>query len=477
MRGGATATEFETLLLRGREAGACVDPAHGPWRPDLGRGIGSTRWWGELLVLAALVTSALLCWAAPRAIGASAPSRYDSADVAQFRRLAIGSGENTRGGDAPALTGAIALAAVPPRPALELSTETRVGESFAAALARLGVGPGDSARAAELVPAQRIAPGTRLDVVLGSRLAADAARPLQRLTLHPQFDLEVAITRHANAFAVDAGPVAVDSTPIRLRGPVGGNFAQAAAAAGLSADIVQQYLRAIDGNASLAGDLRPDDTYDMVVEHRRSADGASETGKLLLARLDRHGTPLAKLLRWGRDDQFVSALRPSLSSGGSTPLWPVEGRITSGFGLRFHPILGYLRMHSGIDIAARWGTPIRALADGVVSFAGWHGGHGEYVRLAHDGGLATGYGHMSRIAVAEGAHVRAGETIGYVGASGLATGAHLHLEVLRDGRASDPLDWLRGGGFAAGERPDSAAIAGRIARLEALVPTGTVAVR
>ena len=120
-------------------------------------------------------------------------------------------------------------------------------------------------------------------------------------------------------------------------------------------------------------------------------------------------------------------------------LMPVAGKITSGFGMRFHPILGFTRMHEGIDLSAPWGAPIYAVASGEVSYAGVHGGHGNYVRLEHSGGLGTGYAHMSRIAVASGTHVRAGQVIGYVGSSGLSTGAHLHYEVYRNGETANPL--------------------------------------
>jgi len=116
----------------------------------------------------------------------------------------------------------------------------------------------------------------------------------------------------------------------------------------------------------------------------------------------------------------------------------VFGRITSGFGLRRHPILGYTRMHSGIDFAAGYGSPIYATADGIVTFAGWHGGHGNFVRLNNGGGMGTGYGHMSRIAVSSGTRVRRGQVIGYVGSTGLSTGAHLHYEMYRNGVPVNP---------------------------------------
>ncbi len=113
--------------------------------------------------------------------------------------------------------------------------------------------------------------------------------------------------------------------------------------------------------------------------------------------------------------------------------------MTSRYGMRRHPILGYRRMHSGVDYAASYGTPIYAVSDGVVSFAGRNGGHGKFVKIKHANGLGSGYAHMSRIAVSRGARVKGGQVIGYVGSTGLSTGPHLHFEVYRGSRKVDPL--------------------------------------
>lgn len=118
-------------------------------------------------------------------------------------------------------------------------------------------------------------------------------------------------------------------------------------------------------------------------------------------------------------------------------------RLTSGFGPRVHPILGGLRGHSGVDLAAATGTPVRATADGVVSRAGWAGGYGLLVAIRHPSGVVTRYGHMSRLAVAPGAVVRKSDVIGYVGSTGRSTGPHLHYEVLVNGRAVDPMSYMR----------------------------------
>ncbi len=127
-------------------------------------------------------------------------------------------------------------------------------------------------------------------------------------------------------------------------------------------------------------------------------------------------------------------------------LVPVEGvKLTSDFGMRWHPVLGGRRQHKGVDLAAPTGTPIRAAADGVVGRADWFSGYGLYVSLEHGGQIETRYGHMSRLNVAAGQAVRKGDIIGYVGTTGRSTGPHLHYEVRVAGEAVNPMPYLQSG--------------------------------
>ena len=120
--------------------------------------------------------------------------------------------------------------------------------------------------------------------------------------------------------------------------------------------------------------------------------------------------------------------------------WPTDGGfISSPFGGRPNPFSGYGRdWHPGIDIAVDYGTPVYASAAGYVQQAGWYGGYGKYIRLGHDFGYETAYGHMSRLAVSAGSFVKKGEVIGYVGSTGYSTGPHLHFEVLKYGEQVNP---------------------------------------
>ena len=125
---------------------------------------------------------------------------------------------------------------------------------------------------------------------------------------------------------------------------------------------------------------------------------------------------------------------------------PVAGRMSSGYGRRRHPILGYTRRHNGTDFAAPTGTPIMAAGNGVVERANRFGSFGNYIRIRHANGYQTAYAHLNGFArnIRAGSRVTQGQTIGYVGTTGRSTGPHVHLEVIRDGRAVNPLKTIEG---------------------------------
>lgn len=129
----------------------------------------------------------------------------------------------------------------------------------------------------------------------------------------------------------------------------------------------------------------------------------------------------------------------------STPRgWPVDGRISSAFGRRNHPKSGDYQFHSGVDIAADPGKPVKATADGIVSFSGWSGGSGNLVALEHGFGYSTYYAHNKMLVVKLGQKVKRGDIIGYIGSTGNSTGPHVHYEVWRDSKPMNPSDYLEG---------------------------------
>jgi murein DD-endopeptidase MepM/ murein hydrolase activator NlpD len=124
--------------------------------------------------------------------------------------------------------------------------------------------------------------------------------------------------------------------------------------------------------------------------------------------------------------------------------WPVDGHITSPYGLRVHPITGGKEFHSGVDIATQPGTPVHATADGIVSFAGWSGANGNLVVIEHGFGYSTFYAHNRKVAVKTGQKVKRGDVISYVGSTGNSTGPHVHYEVWRNGGSTNPKAYLEG---------------------------------
>lgn len=129
----------------------------------------------------------------------------------------------------------------------------------------------------------------------------------------------------------------------------------------------------------------------------------------------------------------------------STPRgWPAEGHITSPYGNREHPQTKTAEFHGGVDIAAEAGRPVKATADGIVSFAGWSGGNGNLVVVEHGMGYSTFYAHNKTVAARVGQKVKRGDVIGFIGSTGNSTGPHVHYEIWRDGKAVNPASFLEG---------------------------------
>jgi murein DD-endopeptidase MepM/ murein hydrolase activator NlpD len=412
--------------------------------PDLGENIGSARWFrglGSLTLLSVLALALLPDFGPLYGAQASLPTQaeFEEARAQMIMPLALGADSGRR---MAANDSVIALAASPERPTIELTATLGRGDSFTRVLQRSGVGGGEAANVATLVSGAAslgdITPGTPVEIILGSRTSRDAPRPLQSLAFRARFDLNLAVNRVGNGLQLKRQPIAVDTTPLRIRGIVGSSLYRSARAAGAPAEAIQNFLKIIAGQTSLSG-IRPDDEYDIIVDYKRAATGEVQVGDLMYAGIDRGGQSKLQMLKWttGDSTQWFEASGVGQTSGSIGR--PSNGHITSTFGMRRHPILGYVRMHSGVDFGAPYGSPIYAVSDGVVVFAGHKGGYGNFVQIDHGGGLATGYGHMSRFATSGGQHVRRGQIIGYIGSSGLSTGPHLHYELYRGGHAIDPM--------------------------------------
>ncbi len=263
-----------------------------------------------------------------------------------------------------------------------------------------------------------------------------------------------------------APPASRPAGPVRLTGLAGINLNAALAEAGVPDAIAQAYLRALAGRIRLADGISVADRFDLVIA---PDSGRSQSERLLYAGLDRVGASDVQLMRWSVDGQTGWMDAAGVESAAEAMRMPVAASVSSSFGMRRHPLLGSHRFHRGVDLRAGAGTPIRASADGRVVAAGWNGGYGRQVTVDHGAGLATTYAHMSRLAARAGQSVHRGEIIGFVGSSGLSTGPHLHYEVLKNGRAVNPLT-VRYVGNAGLEREERSAFNARLRQLLSFTP-------
>ena len=476
--GGTSARSFGRALVREadlhplerfRIAAQRID-----WVPDLGCQIGSLPWWRGLFTCTALCAATWALSPGFRPIVGAVPapltgSEWDEARAQGIAPLGLGSdtGRRMAAGDLVR-----PLAEAPERPSIDLSATLGEGDGFERMLERAGVSRRDADDAAALVAQVTdlgdIAPGTAVSLTLGRRPSKLYARPLEKLDMRARFDMALTLNRAGEALHLTERPIAIDRTPLRLQGLVGSSLYRSARAAGAPAKAVESYIRALASRLSIGSDVHAADSFDMVIERERAATGETRTGKLLFAGLDR-GSRQTKLVRWtvdGEEGWFDADGR--IERKGQMGL-PVAGRITSNFGWRTHPILGFVKLHKGLDIGAAYGSPIYAAIEGTVSFTGRAGGYGNFVKLTHGGNLVSGYGHMSRIAVRSGQRVARGQVIGYVGSTGLSTGPHLHWEIWKNGVSINP----RSISFDQIQRLSGRQLAGlkaQVSRLLAVIP-------
>lgn len=261
-----------------------------------------------------------------------------------------------------------------------------------------------------------------------------AASPVKTITISRTFD---------GALQLHQMEEKVRDEQTVAAGEMRGSLYESALEAGATPQITHQVMKLFSHKLDFTRDIQPGDRFSLVFDRKVTENGRLvETGDLVYAELEAKGQK-TRFYRFERKDGGADYFdETGKNIKGFLLKTPVDGaRITSLFGMRRHPVLGYTRAHQGIDFGAGTGTPILAAGDGVVAEAGRKGGYGNWLRIRHSGGWDTGYGHISRYAkgVHAGVHVKQGQVVAYVGATGLATGPHLHYEVWKNGRRVNPL--------------------------------------
>lgn len=327
---------------------------------------------------------------------------------------------------------------------------TERGDTLAGMLAEAGV---DRREAAEAISAlrgvydpRRIKPGQEVTVDFELLPENTDGRGLfLGLRLEPDHARSIVVARAAEGEAFEAFEAERNLTaaPVRFEGTIDSSLFAAAESVGAPAPVIVEMIRLFSWDVDFQRDVWPGDSFELMHDRLLDETGkAVYNGDVLYATLtlsgERHTVYRFESAE-GRVEYFDGKGRSARKALMRTP---IDGaRLSSAFGNRRHPILGYTKKHTGVDFAAPPGTPIYAAGDGRIEMSGWNGGYGRYIRIRHNADYETAYGHMSRIAkgMGKGARVRQGEVIGYVGTTGRSTGPHLHYEILLAGRHTDPL--------------------------------------
>ena len=291
---------------------------------------------------------------------------------------------------------------------------------------------------------RNLRPGQDIQLaLLHDDTAEDADPRLQRLQLRASADTDVALERTPDgAFEANKQPRSLSRQVSGVATEIDSSLFAAGERAGVPARIMLQLIHQYSYAVDFQRDLRTGDQVEIVYERFLEAGGGvAKTGPLLYAALEVQGERL-EMYRYTPKDGQTGYFAPDGESVRRLLMrTPIDGaRLSSGFGMRKHPIKGYTRMHEGTDFAAPRGTPIYASGNGVVERIGYNGGYGKYIQIDHGHGYMTAYGHMRgfKKGLGRGDRVAQGEVIGYVGNTGQSTGAHLHYEIHKNGEPVNP---------------------------------------
>ncbi len=281
---------------------------------------------------------------------------------------------------------------------------------------------------------RRVRQGQKLTIKTSTD--ADGSTALDKLTLPVSVAKHVIITRENDAFKTSVLEKDVTNKNFAKSLTIDSSLYASAARAGIPAQIIAELIRVYSWDIDFQRDIRSGDNLEILYSTKETEDGEfAGYGDIAYANLATRGKDRA-IYRFETKDGRPDFYGPNGRSIRKTLMkTPVDGaRLSSGFGMRKHPVLGYSKMHKGTDFAAPTGTPIYAAGDGTVEYAGRLGSYGNYIRIRHNGSLKTAYAHMHKFAkkMHKGKRVEQGEVIGYIGTTGRSTGPHLHYEVLKN---------------------------------------------
>lgn len=342
-------------------------------------------------------------------------------------------------------------AAEPESPAsdrYDLTLRLEKGDTVEKMLADIDVAEADRKQIAEklqsLLKKRRLAPGETIELQMQTLPEQPDAPRVLSLSVRPQPEREYIVSRRDDGtYDAEEKVYKVSPRVVRVEGERNGSLQQSGIKAGAPSAAMVEFIRALSYDVDFQRELKQGQKFTVLLEQLVTSDGkVTHPGRLLGGelRLLKRTVTVIRFRPQGGADGFYSPQGESVvRSFLRTPM--DASRITSKFGMREHPILGFSALHSGVDFAAPPGTPILAAGAGKVAAAGPNGGYGLYVKLQHSQDVSTAYAHMSRIGpgIKPGVAVRQGQVIGFVGSTGMSTGPHLHYEFLRGGKHVNPL--------------------------------------
>jgi murein DD-endopeptidase MepM/ murein hydrolase activator NlpD len=323
----------------------------------------------------------------------------------------------------------------------------RSGDTLMRVLTRAGADRGQSHDAitalSDVFNPRRLQSGQKIAV---SFTPADdtAPRRLASVTFNESVDRAVLVRLSDQGYIAEQVMREFETESIHAGGTIDLSLFDAAATAGIPAKTVIQLIRIFSFDVDFQREIQPGDTFEVFFDRYLDEDGTPvKEGPIQFASLTLSGQTLKYYRYQPGDSDYADYFDENgRSVKKSLMRTPIDGaRLTSRYGKRRHPTLGYSKMHRGVDFGARTGTPIMAAGDGVIVKIGRWGAYGKYIRLRHNDTFSTAYAHMSRYAksMRRGKRVKQGQIIGYVGTTGRSTGPHLHYEVLRGNRQVNPM--------------------------------------
>ncbi len=274
--------------------------------------------------------------------------------------------------------------------------------------------------------------------------AYDEQGRLTGLNMRKSFDHMIRVSRTDDSFAAALEDQPSLKLTRHVQGVIDDSLFLSAYREGLPNSVIVDMIRIFSFDVDFQREIRKGDRFEIFYERKISEDGQRvEEGNILYAKLTLRGKPVSLYRYKPTKAHFADYFHENGQSAKKALMrTPIEGaRLSSYYGRRKHPVLGYTRMHKGLDFSAPTGTPIMAAGDGIVERASRYGSYGNYIRIRHNGTYKTAYAHMSKYGrgIKSGRRVKQGQIIGYVGATGRVTGRHLHYEVMMNGKQVNPL--------------------------------------